>query len=253
MPRTPAVAVVAASGGLGASTLALAVGRRLAATGPPSLVVDLDLDGGGLDVTAGVEHLPGRRWPGLAGARGRLPVEALVGSLPTEDGCSLLAGGGPGRPPPAARTVEDVLASSVAGRHRLVLDCPRASAHLAAVLDLVPLVLVVLGLRTRALADADALVDRLLGGDDRATPGPDVRLVTRGPRPRAELLDDVVGHLGVSHLGHLGDDPRVVRDAERGLWPGTGRDEVRVLADRVVEVLEAVAADGPAAVADRAS
>ena len=36
-------AVVGASGGLGASTLALAVGRRLAATGPPAVVVDLDL------------------------------------------------------------------------------------------------------------------------------------------------------------------------------------------------------------------
>ena len=66
-------AVVGASGGLGASTLALAVGRRLAATGPPSVVVDLDLLRGGLEVTAGIEHLPGRRWDDLRHVRGRVP------------------------------------------------------------------------------------------------------------------------------------------------------------------------------------
>ena len=45
------IAVVGASGGLGASTLTLAIARRLAATGPDAVVVDLDLTRGGLEVT----------------------------------------------------------------------------------------------------------------------------------------------------------------------------------------------------------
>src|SRR6478736_5169155 len=93
-------AVVGASGGLGASTLALAVGRRLAATGPPSVVVDLDLLRGGLEVTAGVEHLPGRRWDDLRHALGRVPPEALLPLLPAEEGCAVLSARGGPRPAP---------------------------------------------------------------------------------------------------------------------------------------------------------
>ncbi|GAA4410002.1 hypothetical protein GCM10023168_29200 [Fodinibacter luteus] len=242
---SPVIAVVGASGGLGASTLALAVGRRLAATGPPAVVADLDLARGGLEVTAGVEHLPGRRWDDLRQVRGRLPPDALLPVLPGEDGCHVLSARGGISPDLPDVAVRDVLASLASGPARLVLDLPAWSPALPQVLSAGSLVVVLTGLRTRALADADAVVARLLdGGVDGGVhgyPPCDVRLVTRGARTSAEVLDDVVAHLGVAHLHHLPDDPHVPRDAERGLFPGVARDAVRRCADRVVSVVDDVA------------
>ncbi|MGG5259730.1 hypothetical protein [Phycicoccus avicenniae] len=234
---TPIVAVVGASGGLGASTLALAVGRRLAASGPAATVVDLDLTRGGLDVTAGVEHLTGRRWRSLVEVRGPVPPPLLLPALPVEDGCRVLSAGSP-QPEVPTSAVADVLDSLVAAGDPVVLDLPGPSALLPQVLAHAPLVVLLTGLRTRALADCDALVDRLTADDEAAGPAgpPDLRLVTRGPRPSAGVLDDVVAHLGVTHLHHLPDDPHVGRQAERGVWPGSGTDAVRRCADRVVEV-----------------
>jgi hypothetical protein len=253
------VAVVGASGGLGASTLALAVGRRLSATGPPAVVTDLDLTRGGLEVTAGVEHLPGRRWNDLRGVRGRVPPDLLLSSLPGEAGCSVLSARGGSTAPVPERAVLDVLDSLALTRARVVLDLPLTSALVPVVLARGALVLVVLGLRARALADADACVERLVaaageaggflvdGGVGEVTgddPGRDplvLRLVTRGGRPSPEVVDDVVAHLGVAHLHHLLDDPHVRRDAERGLFPGVGRDAVRRCADRVVAEVDDLA------------
>jgi hypothetical protein len=103
------------------------------------------------------------------------------------------------------------------------------------------LVVVLAGLRTRALADADAAVSRLLDGPPNPGMPPDVRLVTRGGRAGSEVVDEVVAHLGIAHLRHLADDPHVVRDAERGLFPGTGRDGIRRCADAVVGAVDALA------------
>lgn len=242
MPTSPVIAVVGASGGLGASTVALAVGRRLSATGPPAVVVDLDLEAGGLDVSAGVEHLPGRRWPAFAGVRGHVPAEPLLASLPADDGCRLLSAGGPSRTGVPPDAVADVLLALVDSGGPVVLDAPPRSPHLPRAVGHATLVLVVAGLWTRALADAGACVERLLDDDEPGTASADLRLVTRGPRPTAAVLDDVEAHLGIAHLHHLLDDPAVARDGERGMWPGTSRDAVRRCADAVVEA----AAAGPA-------
>jgi hypothetical protein len=238
-------AVVGASGGLGASTLALAVGRRLAATGPPSVVVDLDLLRGGLEVTAGIEHLPGRRWDDLRHARGRLSPDALLPVLPAEEGCAVLSARGGAPPGVPAEAALDVVASLLTGPARVVLDLPLGSPLLTDVTASGALVVLLAGVRTRALADADAAVSRLL--DDAGEPGAappgrlDVRLVTRGRRAGADVVDEVVAHLGVAHLHHLADDTHVPRDAERGVFPGTGRDAVRRCADAVVAAVDSLA------------
>lgn len=242
MSSAPAViAVVGASGGLGASTLALAVGRRLSATGPPAVVVDLDLARGGLEVTAAVEHLAGRRWDDLRQVRGRLPPQALLPVLPAEDGCHVLSARGGAVPGVPDGAVRDVLGSLAAGPARVVVDVPLWSPALPQVLACAPLVVVLSGLRTRALADADAAVARLVDGEVPGGAAADLRLVTRGGRASAEVVDDVVAHLGIAHLHHLVDDPHVPRDAERGLFPGTARDAVRRCADAVVAAVDDVA------------
>lgn len=232
------IAVVGASGGLGASTLALAVARRLAATGPDALVVDLDLTRGGLEVTAGVEHLPGQRWNDLREVRGRLPPGALAARLPAEEGVHVLSARGGAGPRLPERAVHDVLGSLAEGPARLVVDLPLGSPALPAVLGHRPLVLVLSGLRTRALADADAAVAHLLDHAEQVRGPVDLRLITRGPRSAARVVDEVVAHLGIAHLHHLRDDPHVPRDAERGLFPGVSRDEVRRCADAVVAVAD---------------
>lgn len=238
-------AVVGASGGLGASTLALAVGRRLAATGPPSVVVDLDLSRGGLEVTAGIEHLPGRRWDDLRHARGHLSPEALLSVLPAEDGCAVLSARGGAPPGVPAEAAADVVASLLTGPARVVLDLPLGSPLLPVVTASGALVVLLSALSTRALADADAAVSRLLDGADEAQDQPsnglDVRLVTRGRRAGADVVDEVVAHLGVAHLHHLADDAHVPRDAERGLFPGSGRDALRRCADAVVAAVDSLA------------
>ena len=256
MPSQPAlVTVVGASGGLGASTLALAVGRRLAATGPPAVVVDLDLDRGGLEVSAGVEHLPGRRWDDLRAVRGSVPPDLLVPSFPGEGGCRVLSARGGAAPEVPERAVLDVLDALFEGPTRVVLDVPATSPLLGRVVGRAALVVVLVGLRARALADADALVDRLTdgAGSPGSAPaevdafgasgtvgavGADLRLVTRGARPGPDVIDDVVAHLGVAHLHHLADDGHVPRAAERGVFPGVVRDAVRRCADAVVEAVD---------------
>jgi hypothetical protein len=164
-----------------------------------------------------------------------VPPDLVRESLPGEAGCRVLSAGGAQPQELPAGTVGDVLDSLVGTDDPVVLDLPAASALLPSVLRHAPFVVVLSGLRTRALADADALVDRVAALAEGGSAPPDLRLVTRGPRPGAAVLDDVVAHLGVAHLHHLPDDPRVGRDAERGSWPGTSGDAVHECAERVVE------------------
>ncbi|GGL42175.1 hypothetical protein H9L10_11345 [Phycicoccus endophyticus] len=228
------IVLTGASGGLGVSTLALAVGRRLAVAGTPCTVVDLATTAGGLDVTAGIEHLPGRRWSALAEVRGPVPPGPLLRALPHEDGCRVLSAGGLGPRSVPAVAVRDTLASVLAGPEAVVVDLPPSSPHLAGALAGEPLLVVLAGLRTRQLADVDALVERLIEAAPEEGGHPDLRLVTRGPRPSAGVLDDVLAALGIAHLDHLVDDAHVPREAERGLWPGTTRSALRRCADAVV-------------------
>src|SRR6478672_5496568 len=90
------VGVIGASGGVGSSTLAVALALRATPAVGAVTCVDLVLQAGGLDVTACVEHLPGLRWPDLAGARGRLDGADLMEALPAEGPVRVLAAGSRG-------------------------------------------------------------------------------------------------------------------------------------------------------------
>ena len=242
MTSTPFLtAVVGASGGLGASTLALAVGRRLAATGPPAVVVDLDLLRGGLEVTAGVEHLPGP-------AVGR-PVPRPGPGAARRPGVDAARRGGLRRAVGPWRRTARGAGDGSARRRRL----PRPGVGPG-------------GARPAA-QQSGASGCAVPGGTGRrgrraahARPG---RCRCRGvaaPRragclgPRARRAHRHPGRTGRVRRGRRGrraprrrppapppDDPHVPRDAERGLFPGTGRDAVRRCADAVVAAVDAVA------------
>jgi hypothetical protein len=145
--------------------------------------------------------------------------------------------------------VLDILRALEASGSRVVADVPAGSASLPVLLSRGPLVLVLVSLTTRGLADADAVVRGLRDAADDAGAGtegayprrPDLRLVTRGGRGGAAVADDVVAHLGVRHVGHLRHDAAVARDVERGLFPGTNRNAVRRCAEAVAAVVDDVA------------
>lgn len=228
---TPLVIVLGASGGLGASTWSAALARRLSLHLGTCLLVDGDLRGGGLDVTCGIEHVPGLRWPDLARLRGRTPCERLLAALPHGEVPVLSAGGDGSSVAPAV--VADVLAS-VRGSVPVVLDLPARSPMEADLLAEAAAVHVMTGMSARQLADAAVTLSAL----GSSHPG----LVTRSDGAVPPDLDEVLGELGVVHLAHVRTDPRVRRDGERGEWPG-GRGSLRDTVDRVAVDLADVPAE----------
>lgn len=85
------VAVGSAVAGVGASTLAALLARELTERGCKSVLVDADLNGGGLDVLLGVEDEDGSRFGDISAPLGKVDGKALLRELPVWDGVPLLA------------------------------------------------------------------------------------------------------------------------------------------------------------------
>lgn len=231
--------VIGASGGLGASTLAVALATRGARSVGASVAVDAAPGACGLDVTACVEHREGLRWADLGGVQGALDGPALLGALPHEQATRVLAG-------MVDEVPQDVVEAALAGLGRTcgltVLDLGR-SLHLAhRCTDMV----VLCGTTARQLADGAALAARLLAAGDGQDPvarpvgatGRPIGLVVRLRRGDRVEPEAVALHLDLPLAGTLGDDPRAAADADRGRPPGERR--VGALARVVDELL-----DGP--------
>ena len=125
------VGVVGGTGGSGATTFACALGQVAGRTGP-SLVVDLDPLGPGVDRTLGLDLVDGVRWDGLGHTTGRLSARALRDSLPRRDGVAALtwyAGPQPRRL--QAFAVREVLSAGRRGHDTVVADLPRGWDALA--------------------------------------------------------------------------------------------------------------------------
>ncbi|MFC7490038.1 MULTISPECIES: pilus assembly protein FlpE [unclassified Knoellia] len=222
---TPLVVVLGASGGLGASTWAAALARRLSLHLGECVLVDGDVRGGGLDMTCGTEHVPGLRWPDLARLRGTTSCARLIAALPCGEVPVLSAGGRGGAVPDSV--VLDVVAS-MRGVVPVVVDLPGLTSVAESLIEGAEAVHVVSGLQARRLADTEALIR-----DVGELAGARLGLVTRSSGGIAPELDEVLEHLGAAHLAHLRTDARVLRDGERGEWPGL-RGALRDSADRVV-------------------
>jgi hypothetical protein len=113
------IAVLGGSGGVGASSFAAV----LAAVTGPSLLVDLDVNGGGLDVALGIDRVVGARWSGLHVAGGHLDPVALADGLPRWGPVAVLAADVAVLDPEAVLQV--LAAARAAGP--VVLDLPRAA------------------------------------------------------------------------------------------------------------------------------
>ncbi len=245
------IGVLGASGGLGTSTLAVAIGVRAARRSGVTACVDGQLWGGGLDVTACLEHLPGLRWADLAGAAGELDGAALLRELPSQDGIAVLAASGPLGAGGASLEGHDRAVDLGAGRE-LAVRAVRALGRLcavtvvdlgrggdpppgAALVDVCTDVVLVAGTSARGLADGVVAARGVTGPAQLASVG----LVLRTPRRDALEPEDVATRLDLPLVATLADDPRVGADADRARMPATRRTSgLTRAADRILEWLE---------------
>ncbi len=216
--------VIGASGGVGVSTLAVALAVRAGSHLGATVAVDGGPDGGALDVTACVEHLPGLRWPDLAGAQGGLDGAALLQALPAHGPTRILAGTDRG-------LGEDVVRAALTGIARVcglaVVDLGRSLWLASPCTDLV----VVVGTTARHLADASTLAEGVHGLGCPAV------LVVRTGRGDPVSPEEVAVHLDLPLAGTLREESRIVADADRARPPGSrSSGGLALLADSLVSV-----------------
>lgn len=222
--------VTGSSGGLGVSSLCVALAIRAAAVVGATACVDHTV-GGGLDVTACLEHLPGVRWGDLTEVRGAVDGAALLGELPSYGAAHVL--GMRGRPP-SEGVVGAVVEALAVVCGVTVLDLGRGVTVPAACTELI----LVSGVSARQLADASAVVAGLVrAGDGELS----VRLVLRMGRREPVSPEEVASHLDLPLAAVLFHDARVVGDADRGRPPGL-RGVLASVADRVLMECGAVPA-----------
>ena len=213
------VAVVGACGGAGASVFAAALAIASGRDARPTVLVDCDRWGAGLDVVLGVEGASGVRWPDLAAPSGRLAPEALHRALP-------VGARAHGRVPvltfdrdrllDVPVEVADVVVSSLrSGGDTVVADVPRIPSDAGdRVLELADLIVLITPADVRGCCAAQRQTEKL-----RAAGSP-MGLVVRGPSPGGLGGDDLAAVLGVPLIGTLRPQSRISADLEAGRAPG---------------------------------
>lgn len=206
------VGVVGGSGGAGATTLACALAQWHAARAP-TLLVDADPLGTGLDRLLGMEDQPGVRWEGLVETAGRLGARALREGVPRRGHLGVLTWSGLRRRLDVP-TVRRILPSAVRGHDLVVLDLARqGGTGLTELADRCDDLLVVTPATVPGLAATARLVAEL-GRESRAG------LVVR---PGALSDADAERVTGLPVVAAVGHQRGLVASVDRGLGPLTGR------------------------------
>lgn len=206
------VGVVGGAGGAGATTLACALAQWHAARAP-TLLVDADPLGPGLDRLLGMEDLSGVRWEGLAETAGRLGARALRESVPRREFLGVLTWSGLRRRLDVA-TARRILPAAVRGHDLVVLDLARqAGPALAELVDRCDDLLVVTPATVPGLAATARLVADL-GRTSRAG------LVVR---PGGLSDTDAEQVTGLPVVAAVGDQRGLAASVDRGLGALAGR------------------------------
>jgi len=211
----PLVAVLGASGGAGASTLAVALGLAAAADGRAATLVDFDARGGGLDLLVGLEDAGGLRWPDLAAARGVVPSLALRDRLPRLGSIAVLSCGRPGQADGAdeasAEAVSAVVTAARRGNTPVVADLPRwPSAGADVVVAACDALVLVVRCEVRGVAAATAALGRVGGQCD------DMRVVLRTDARSRLDPRGVMTALGQPIAHTVRTEPRLAAAADQG-------------------------------------
>lgn len=123
--RATTIGVVGGSGGAGATVLAAALGQ-VAATRGPTVVVDADPLGPGMDRVLGMEDRSGVRWDELCQTTGRLGATAFRESLPRRSGLGVLTWYSGRQASLQPFAVREVLSAAERGHDTVVVDLPRS-------------------------------------------------------------------------------------------------------------------------------
>ncbi|HKX67458.1 MAG TPA: P-loop NTPase [Intrasporangium sp.] len=250
------IAVMPASGGVGATTIAAVVAVRAAEAGRSVVAVDLDRFGGRLDVVLGVEQEPGWRWDHLLDVAGVVDGVGLARELPIAGTVPVLSASVGSRRAFGeewVRILPDVVAGLAAAHPVTVLDVARDERVVSAVAGLVDAWVVVVGTAVPQLAAAAASVPLLRQAVDEAPaesgsgsvdgsaargglrPRCEPWIVLRGSRIEDDVADAVTDHLDAPIVATVGDDLRLVSDATSGVAPGSrGRGPVVDAADELL-------------------
>lgn len=217
------LAVAGASGGLGVSSLTVALATRAAEAGLRAAVVELAECGGGLDLLFGAETQPGMTWDDLSHAAGE--VGDLAPHLVAAGRVSVLSLGRRQAVHPDEAAVAAVLRSMERSHDLVLVDVGDGSRIGSLGRRITPLLLV--GADVRSVAAARMRAERLsLVG---------ALLVVRSGQGRG-LPAELVGEaLGLPVAGVVRHDPRVPRLAAQGGSVGSRqasrlkRDSARLL------------------------
>lgn len=234
------IGVMGARGGAGASCLAAALAAE-SARARQSVLVDLDLGGGGLDVLLGIENDGGLRWPDLGAARGQVAADDVVPLLPTWERVSVLSGDHRRPEAPSGEVVVDVLRGLGAGGANVVVDLPRAAAaREVQVLGLCTVVVLLVPCDVAGVAGAHAI----LGGPLREVA---VVWVVAGPAASGRLAPvEVAEALDRPLSAALRADRAIGESVERGFGPLIARRQrLRKVAAELWLGVEELAPEAP--------
>lgn len=119
------IAVIGARGGAGASILAAGLALGAGRRGAPTMLIDLDPLGGGIELVVGCEETLGLRWPEVANTEGRVSATALRGALPSVEGVSILSWNRLDEADVQLSTAQSMLTAARRGSGVVVLDLAR--------------------------------------------------------------------------------------------------------------------------------
>jgi len=205
--------VVGGSGGAGATTFAAALAVTAAATGEPTVLIDGDPLGGGIDRVIGLDDHDGLDWDGLGRSGGRLSSRSLREALPRRQALGVLTWSAAPVDLPEPAAVREVLCAAQRGHEVVVVDLPRHLGPVGA--ELLPRcdhVVLVVALTVPAVAAAARVADQV-GEVCR-----DVHLVARG-RSAAVDPEDAARALGLPLLTTMGNQRRLAECVDLGLGP----------------------------------
>ena len=224
------VCVIGGRGGAGASTLAAALSFAGLRRELPTVLLDADPLGGGIDLLLGGEDEPGLRWPDLAGASGRVAASTLRGSLPAVDTLTVLSWDRGDSLQVPVTAMRSVLGAARRGGGLVVVDLPRradAAAEVALADASITYLVVPAEVRAAAAAARVAASIRLLTRE--------VQVVVRGPAPGDLEPEVVAASLGLALAGHCRAEPGLAAALERGQPPGRRRGPLSRLADLLLD------------------
>lgn len=225
-PAGTVVGVVAGSGGAGATTFAAALAQA-SARRCPTLLVDADVLGAGIDRVLGMEDVPGIRWDALVQVTGRLSARSLRESVPRRDGLGVLSW--PVERPRGlpAFAVREVLSAAVRGHGVVVVDVPRSPDPVTdEVLARCDQIVLVSTLTVPAVSAATRTAARLPGTGSR-------HLVTRGSAIGISP-EEVARVLGIPLLAAMRDQRGLDEAVNLGAGPSHSPRGALVRAARTV-------------------